>query len=91
MSAKEFDLDNFIQGFEKKLWLREYAGGTTSSSELRDALKTRSFCVEKNHIARIEKIIDVWRVALKRHNDQSQKFVAYDIETGREKVELPNV
>jgi hypothetical protein len=83
-------------GIEKLLksaqMMSKVAGGTVSSGQLKNALIGRKLITrdvpegEKKNglLAKVDRLVEMWRNALERHNGQPEKFVEYDIETGEE-------
>lgn len=83
--SEKADIEKLIHSLEKQVKYAPLCGGSVSSSELRDALKVLSLCSTNDEIERVNKVVEVWRAALRRHNAQEEKFFTYDIETGEVK------
>jgi hypothetical protein len=78
-------------GLKEAEFLSHIAGGTISSQKLRDFLAGVSLIKKEAQIDepkkqelldKANKLVEMWRVALKRHNAQPKKFVEYDLDTG---------
>ncbi len=61
--------------------LAPFAGGTISSANLKACLKLRDKLSSDDRV-RCEKLIKLWRDALRRHNAQDRTFCDYDLKTG---------